>query len=203
MLEALGNLGLDSPVLDFGCGTGGISAALVATGRKVIGADISPGLLACARDRQLGDDALFFLFDGRGLPLASASVDAVLTYVVLNHLMDDHELQAMLGEIHRVLRPGGRVVAIEQVRRKATIDPAVWQHRRTRAGFEQLFAAAGFQIEQVDILRYGRIPTIHAVRFGLWPERMFPALRSAERLIGRLVGVLPWDYCDVRFVLGK
>ena len=203
LLEALADAGRDAPVLDFGCGTGGIAAALVATGRRVVGVDISTGLLARTRERALGDAALFLHFNGSHLPLATASVSAAVTYVVLNHLMDDDDLVAMLREIHRVLRPGGHLVAIEQVRRRATVDPVVWQHRRTLDGFVAIFKGADFRIEQADIVRYGRLPTIHAVRLGLVPVRLFHPLQRMERRLGQWFGVLPWDYCDVRFVLRR
>lgn len=193
----------DRPVLDFGCGTGSLSAALAAAGHMVLGLDISPGLLARTRERGLGSEHLFARFDGLHIPLATGTVPAAATYVVLNHIIEDRDLSQVLREIHRVLAPGGRLVAIEQVRRRARIDPAAWQHRRTIEGFERLFEEAGLRRVSCELVRFGRLPTTYAVAFGLLPERLWPGLRTVERALGRTVGVLPWDYSDACFVLEK
>lgn len=201
--SGLDEVGASGCVLDFGCGTGGLSAAVAGSGRSVIGVDISAGLLSRTRERGLSRENLFIRYDGSRLPVRDESVDAVVTYVVLNHIMDDHDLEAVLGELIRVLRPGGWLVAIEQVRRRATVDPRVWQHRRTISGFLALFRGAGFEFHDQEILRYGKLPSVYAVRLGLVPRRAFRALQGLENRLGSVLGVLPWDYCDVRFRLRK
>lgn len=190
-------------VLDFGCGTGGLSQALAASGRAVLGVDISPGLLRRTSEREHRDRCLFVRFDGVRLPVQDNALDAAATYVVLNHILDDAQLTAVLTEIHRVLRSGGKLVAIEQVRTRPTVDQVAWQHRRTIAGFQAIFEQAGFSVQDTTIVRYGRLPTIHAVRYGMFPHRWFRALNTFERWLGRAIGVLPWDYCDVCFELSK
>src|SRR5690606_36346628 len=100
------------------------------------------------------------------LPLADGSIAAAVTYVVLNHILDDADLAMSLAEIYRVLRPGGRLIAIEQVRSKRTVDMEVWQCRRTPAEFIALFESAGFAVEAPIIIRYGRLPTTYAIRLG-------------------------------------
>lgn len=203
VLERLPAPARDQPVLDFGCGTGGLSAAIASAGHAVVGLDISPGLLSRTPERQIATDHVFVRFDGQRIPLADDSTSAVVTYVVLNHILDDGHLHKVLSELHRVLVRGGRMVAIEQVRRRARIDPKVWQHRRTIDQFARLFSAAGFVPVSREILRYGRLPTTYAVKLGLIPSRWWPALRAVERLLGKTVGVLPWDYSDTCFVLEK
>jgi len=199
VVEALATADAGMPVLDFGCGTGGLTRALVASGRSVLGVDISPGLLHRTRERNLGDNALFVLYDGNHLPIADASMSSATTYVVLNHIVDDGDLLAVLREIRRVLRPDGRLVAVEQVRSRPTCDAEAWQHRRTEAGFRAIFERANFTVTATTVLRYGHLPYIYAVRLGLIPECAFPSLRRFERWVGRYFGILPWDYCDMRF----
>lgn len=199
IVESLQGADQGYPVLDFGCGTGGLSTALAQHGYSAIGVDISPGLLGRTPERGLGDRVLFLRFDGSHLPIIDGCMSAAVTYVVLNHIMDDGQLKGVLREIARALKPGGKLIAIEQVRRRPTINAVVWQHRRTIVGFETLFRDAGFTMRSSTVVRYGRLPTTYALRAGLVPRRWFPKLRAFEKRLGAALGVLPWDYCDVRF----
>jgi len=95
-------------VLDVGCGSGIHAAALSASGARVIGVDLSAGLLELARER-LGDGISFHRADlALPLPFDDESFDVVLASLVLHYLRD---WEAPLAELHRVLRPGGRLVA--------------------------------------------------------------------------------------------
>ena len=96
--------------LDVGCGTGALSAAVLAAAdpAAVVGLDPSAGFLANARAR-LGDPrARFLAADARHLPLARAAFDAVVSGLVLNFVPDPG---AAAAEMARVARPGGRVAA--------------------------------------------------------------------------------------------
>jgi len=204
ILEAVApGLSHDDVALDFGCGNGGISAQLARTGCWVVGVDISMGLLRRTAERGDLPKCVFVRYDGGRLPIRPASVSTAVTWVVLNHIIDDGELHALLRQIHESLLPGGRLVAIEQVRRKPTTDLVAWQHRRSITGFSALFERAGFRVSETTIVRYGRLPTTYAIRYGWIPARLHPAVARFERWVGRALGVLPWDYCDVRFVLVK
>jgi ubiquinone/menaquinone biosynthesis C-methylase UbiE len=193
----------NSTVLDFGSGTGSLSAALIRAGYGVLGVDISHGLLARTAERELGDHALFVQYDGSHLPLADASMDAASTYVVLNHLTDDDLALTCLREIRRVLKPGGRFVAMEQVRCRRTFDSNAWQVRRTVEEFVSLFEAAGFRIDSKEVRRYGHFPTTFILRYGLIPSRIFPLLQRVEQAVGALLGPIPGDYSDMLFCVVK
>ncbi|MFJ8045786.1 class I SAM-dependent methyltransferase [Kitasatospora sp. NPDC096147] len=91
-------------VLDLACGTGIVTERLVRPGRRVLGADLSPGMLRVAAGRLPG--AVVRADAGR-LPLAADSVDAVVM-VWLLHLLPEPD--AVLAEAARVVRPGGVVV---------------------------------------------------------------------------------------------
>jgi SAM-dependent methyltransferase len=91
-------------VLDLACGPGHIAAAAAQRGAQVTGVDFSPQMLAQARRRY--PDIAFQAGDAEALPLADASVDAVVMGYALFHFARP---ERALAECARVLRPGGRV----------------------------------------------------------------------------------------------
>jgi ubiquinone/menaquinone biosynthesis C-methylase UbiE len=99
-------------VLDAPCGFGRHSLPLAAAGHRVTGVDRSPTLLGEAA-RRAGDAEVaptYVEADYRALPLPDASFDcAVNLFTSLGYLRDDEDTD-VLREIHRVLRPGGRLV---------------------------------------------------------------------------------------------
>ena len=100
-------------VLDIGTGTGlvALRASSYITGGRVIGIDHSPGMLEQARAktarRGMGDAVSFRQMDAERLDFSDRSFDVVLSLYALLHF---HEPLAALREMHRVLRPGGRIV---------------------------------------------------------------------------------------------
>ncbi|MFF1651083.1 class I SAM-dependent methyltransferase [Streptomyces sp. NPDC058240] len=95
-------------VLDAGCGSGPLTAALRDRGAVVTGIDASAGMLALAR-RRLGDDAALHVVDLHDrLPFADGAFDDVVASLVLHYLED---WGPTLAELRRVLRPGGRLIA--------------------------------------------------------------------------------------------
>lgn len=105
LLDLVGDVaGLD--VLDLGCGPGVTTAALVDRGARVTGVDGSAPLLAHARGLS---DAAFVVHDlADPLPFPDDGFDLVVSGLVLHYLPD---WTAVLAEVARVLRPGGRFVA--------------------------------------------------------------------------------------------
>ncbi|MDI2127193.1 class I SAM-dependent methyltransferase [Yinghuangia seranimata] len=94
-------------VLDAGCGSGPLSAALIDRGAVVTGVDASAGMLALAK-RRLGDDADLHQVDLRDrLPFDDGAFDVVVASLVLHYLED---WGPPLAELRRVLRPGGRLI---------------------------------------------------------------------------------------------
>jgi SAM-dependent methyltransferase len=94
-------------ILDAGCGSGPLSAALRDRGAIVTGFDSSAGMLELAR-RRLGGDADLHLADlGRPLPFTDGAFDDVVASLVLHYLED---WTAPLAELRRVLKPGGRLI---------------------------------------------------------------------------------------------
>jgi ubiquinone/menaquinone biosynthesis C-methylase UbiE len=95
-------------ILDAGCGSGPLTAALRERGADVTGIDASAGMLALAR-RRLDDGTALHLGDlSDPLPFGDATFDDVVASLVLHYLED---WGPTLAEIRRVLRPGGRLIA--------------------------------------------------------------------------------------------
>ena len=110
-------------VLDAGCGTGEATvmlAELVAPGGRAVGVDRSAELLACARRAACGVRSTAFLDgDVMALPCEDATFDAAYCERVFLHLDDP---QAAMGELARVLRPGGRLLVVDMDHSTAAID---------------------------------------------------------------------------------
>jgi SAM-dependent methyltransferase len=92
-------------VLDAACGTGRWASYLADRGHVVTGVDQSPAMLDLARAKL--PDARFLDGELTRLPLDDASVDAAVCALALVHVAD---LAAAIGELARVVRPGGRIV---------------------------------------------------------------------------------------------
>lgn len=106
MLRLAGNVS-GRRILDAGCGSGPLSAALCAKGAVVTGFDVSAAMIDLARQR-LGDDADLHVADlGAPLPFADAEFDDVIASLVLHYLED---WAGPLSELRRVLKPGGRLM---------------------------------------------------------------------------------------------
>lgn len=94
-------------VLDAGCGSGPLSAALRANGAIMTGFDGSPAMVELARQR-LGADVPLCVADlAKPLPFTDDAFDVVVASLVLHYLAD---WAGPLAELRRVLTPGGRVV---------------------------------------------------------------------------------------------
>ncbi len=91
-------------ILDLGCGDGQLTQRLAATGAILRGVDASSEMAAAARARGIAVDVA----SAELLPYADATFDAVFSNAAL-HWVRNHD--AMMSEVHRVLRPGGRFVA--------------------------------------------------------------------------------------------
>jgi ubiquinone/menaquinone biosynthesis C-methylase UbiE len=104
-------------VLDVGCGTGTLAIAAkrqVGTTGTVYGVDASPEMTARAekKARKAGVEVIFKKAFVQKLPFPDAQFDVVLTTVMLHHLPRPAR-QELAIEMRRVLKPGGRVLAID------------------------------------------------------------------------------------------
>jgi SAM-dependent methyltransferase len=112
--RALGllELGAGQRCLDLGCGVGEDARAMSGTsGAQVVGIDLSPRMVNEARSRSAGRPGVTFLVADAGrLPFHDSAFDAAWAKRTLMHIASP---ASVMGELVRVVRPGGRIVAVE------------------------------------------------------------------------------------------
>jgi ubiquinone/menaquinone biosynthesis C-methylase UbiE len=102
-------------VLEIGCGTGNVTTRVkrAEPGADVIGTDPDPLALARAQRKAQGLAGIRFeRAYAQELPFADGEFDRVLSSMMLHHLDEDVKAGA-LAEVHRVLRPGGRLHIVD------------------------------------------------------------------------------------------
>ncbi len=103
-------------VLDIGCGTGQPALYVAPHVQELVAVDAAPNMVALAREnaRRLGiRNATFLVGGAEGLPFGDQEVDGVSLLGLLES-MDWQGVHRMMGEIRRVLEPGGSVAILEQ-----------------------------------------------------------------------------------------
>jgi demethylmenaquinone methyltransferase/2-methoxy-6-polyprenyl-1,4-benzoquinol methylase len=105
--RAVRSLGLPSGafVLDIACGTGDFCRELSGAGYRTVGIDFAYGMLRAART-----DAALVQADALALPIADGAVDGITCGFALRNVTD---LGALVAEMARVVRPGGRLAILE------------------------------------------------------------------------------------------
>jgi ubiquinone/menaquinone biosynthesis C-methylase UbiE len=103
-VELVERYGRGKDVLEVGCGTGLLLRRIARFAASARGIDLSPGMLAQARERGLD------VLEGSAtrLPFPDASFDVACSFKVLAHVQ---QIDVALAEMARVVRPGGYVLA--------------------------------------------------------------------------------------------
>jgi len=152
-------------VLDLGCGAGRFLRALSEAGCEPVGVEIAEAALSRARVNASGAE-LHLMAQDSELPLPDGSIALVWCSEVIEHVADTANL---LGEIHRVLGPGGRLlittpfhgrlqgIALALLRFDSHFDP-LGQHLRFYTRSSLARALAHGKLVEVSVRATGGLP---------------------------------------------
>jgi len=204
---------LKTDCFDEATGDSGIFLRLRALSDRVVGIDISPRALSEARARN--PDLRTVGSDVSRLPFADATFDVVVSNSTLDHLDTLAEIGAALGELRRVLHPGGRLILTLDNRCNPVIAlrsvlPQSWLTRLhlvpyrvgANCGPEHLASlarVAGLEIEHVgSIMHCPRLPAVVAAN-------LFDRLARAKLKTRFVRALLSWERLErwpTRFYTG-
>jgi len=160
-------------VLDACCGTGDLALEAERRGGRVVGLDFSERMLD--RARRKSSTIEWVHGDALALPFAGGEFDAATVGFGVRNLED---LEGGLRELHRVLRPGGRLAVLEITRPRGLLRPFF------RLWFDVLVPLAG------NVLPGGKAYTYLPASV-----RRFPGPEDLSALLGRA------GFADVRYEL--
>ncbi len=149
---ALAGLREGETVLDLGSGAGFdcfLAAQRVGPKGRVIGVDMTPEMVARAREnarKGTFSNVEFYLGEIEHLPIADASVDAVISNCVINLSPDK---AAVFREAYRVLRPGGRLLVSDIV----LLHPLLDVVRQSMEAYVACVAGASLRNEYLNAIR--------------------------------------------------
>jgi SAM-dependent methyltransferase len=174
-LEALVEPRPGDRILDLGCAAGALTHFLSTFGAEVVGVDSEP--LAIEKARSLFPEFGFEQADVAALPFEENAFDKAVAGDLVEHL-DDPTFRAMLGELGRVLVPGGSLSVytpnplhpIERLKSRNLILAQNPTHigLRTAAELTGQLREASFEVDR-----------------STWTPSFFRGLRLAERVLGR------------------
>ncbi|MGW4639380.1 class I SAM-dependent methyltransferase [Sphaerisporangium sp. NPDC004334] len=138
------------PVAEVGCGTGRITAHLRELGVDIFGIDLSPEMLALAREAYPG--LRFEEGSMTALDLPDGGLAGLVSWYSLIHIPPEHR-QDVLAEFHRVLAPGGHLLLAFQVGDEPRVYTEAFGHpvslvfhRLPVDGTADLLRKAGFEM---------------------------------------------------------
>lgn len=150
---------------DLGCGTGNVLEAMLDKADAVIGVDGSPRMLELARRRFVDapNRVSLRIGDLSHLPLRDHEAHFASVNMVLHHIPQPGEV---LGEVRRVLAPGGLLVLTDF--NTHSNDRMRTEYGDHWLGFEKdalhaMLAKAGFKVQKSDLARVERGLSLHVI----------------------------------------
>jgi ubiquinone/menaquinone biosynthesis C-methylase UbiE len=176
--ERLAKEGGLGALVGLGCGTGFYTSVLAEKADAVTATDLSPGMLALARDRITAPNVTFRLEDCQRTSFPDGAFDAAFLSLVIQFT----EPEATLAEIRRVLRPGGTLIILNLVM------PALRGLDRVRSLARVVYrGATGYRVKPPK--RFGASVMTENISQEAPPSRGRPAVSEppGDGVRGRLV----------------
>lgn len=179
---SLAHLSAGESVVDIGCGTGTLAITakrLVGSTGRVCGIDAAPEMIARAR-KKARNTSLEVDFTNalvESMPFPDGQFDVVLSTLMLHHLPGKLRVQCA-AEVRRVLKPGGRLLAIDFGTAPGKKGIVAHFHRHGRISLEEMtmiFDDAGLNVREKGKVGIGDLEYLVA----LAPARNLPAPTGA------------------------
>jgi SAM-dependent methyltransferase len=193
-------------VLDYCCGEGPAAFLAAEAGAALaVGIDISPQAIEICRQhakaRKFESRTRFMVDDCESTMLPDNSVDRILAFGCLHHL----DLSYAFPELRRILKPGGKVFAVEALaynpvialyRRMTPHLRTAWEKEHILSLADLKFASRFFDVEHV---RYFHLASVLATPFR--NSRLFPfAMKVANAVDAVILRIPPISYLSWSFV---
>jgi ubiquinone/menaquinone biosynthesis C-methylase UbiE len=133
-------------VMDFGCGPGFFAVELAKKAERVVAVDLSPAMLKKAQSKAVkaGVKNIEFLqSDGKNIQVEDDSVDLILLVTVYHEV---GESRTVLTEFFRILKPTGKLVIVEVVKKGTFPGAPVQNPEALKAEVE----AGNFRLQQMQ-----------------------------------------------------
>jgi len=181
------NLANDMTVLEIGCGTGLFTEMFSKYGAYILAVDLSPELLAAARQRNLPAGQVEFLEAPFENCDAQGPFDAIIGSSVLHHL----DCRKAFAKIYQLLKPGGAISFCEP----NMLNPQVWFTLHFRQFFPYVSPdeTAFYRKKLGVMIKDAGFSNIAITPFD-WlhprvPEKLIPLLKKAEKIIEIVPGI--------------
>ena len=198
----------DRDVVEAGCGAGHGLGLFAQTARSVLGGDLSPEVLAAAR-QTYGNAIRLEVFPADRIPLADRSADLVLLFEAIYYLPD---VNAFMAEVDRVLRPGGHLLIATANKDLFDFTPSPFSNRYLGvAELSALMRGHGYEpsfwgyvdVSKVSLRqRLFRPIKYLANRFGIMPKTMGGKSILKKLVFGAMtemparIDSIPFDYVE-------
>lgn len=160
----------EGDVLEVAVGTG-LNLPNYPPSARVTGIELSPAMLEIAkqRARDIGRDFDLRVGDAHNLEFEDGSFDCVVCTFSLCNIPD---VDRAVGEMKRVLRPGGKLILVDHVR--SSVKPVYWVQRlmeffsndgdhQTRRPLDQVFAH-GLEVSERERFKWGIVERLVAIK---------------------------------------